>query len=84
MCRLYGDGPGRVSGGFIWNISTSDGELCTSEEALTRFVNALAETDGALGGSSYQDSPILRTRTPQNHRARAIEEAAASLEQAGI
>ena len=58
--------------------------LCTSEEALTRFVNALAETDATLGGSSSQDSPVLGTRTPQNHRARAIAEAEASLEQAGI
>ncbi len=58
--------------------------ICTSREALSRFANALAEADTASSGPSNTEPPMLCTRTPRKDRARAIAEAEASLEEAGI
>ena len=58
--------------------------ICTSREALSRFANALAEADVASSGSSSTKSPMLRSPTPKKTRARAIAEAEASLEEAGM
>ena len=58
--------------------------ICTSREALNRFANALARADAASNGSSTTESPTFPKSAPERHRARAVAEAEASLEEAGI
>ena len=58
--------------------------ICTSREALNRFANTLARTDSTVSGSADSESPACSTPARQKNRARAIADAEASLEEAGI
>ena len=55
--------------------------ICTSRAALNRFANTLADVDLESKGPSNSQLP---RKTPARHRARAVAEAEASLEEAGI
>ena len=58
-------------------------KMCTSHEAMSRFFAALAEADQNPTSSKSPPCRVRRERTPKE-RVRAINEAEASLEEAGI
>lgn len=59
--------------------------ICTTREALLRFFTDLAELDERVEPNRYAKTPSLK-RTPitSRHRQRALAEADAVLERAGI
>ena len=56
--------------------------ICTSEEALTRFFNALAEADASPSPSL--NKPASSALLPDKHRVLAIERADQVLVKAGL